>query len=293
MLSNIVYKIVPIKIKQKFKDWLYKRFGFLNVTRPYTIQIQNEGRFKNQIAIVTGGSGAIGRAICCRLAAEGAIIYVCGMTESKINSVVKEITDFGGTAHPCKLDITEAESITEQFKIIVNKHGRIDILVTVAGGSAREKSNFLVNQDLDVIENILNINLKGTILCVREAAKQMIKQNSGKIITMSSTIGIGGKAGFSEYAASKGGIIAFVKSLAMELGKFGINVNCVSPGIVQRNRITEQQLIKIKKTNYLNNFCTPEDISNMVAFLASDESSFITGQNFIVDGGRSLGLKGD
>jgi 3-oxoacyl-[acyl-carrier protein] reductase len=293
MLSKIVYKIIPNQFKKKFKDWLYKRFGYLNVTRPYIIQIQNEGRFKDQIAIVTGGSGAIGRAICCRLAAEGAIVYICGMTESKINSVAKEIADFGGTAYPCKLNVTEAESITKLFETIVNKHGKIDILVTAAGGSAREKNNFLVHQDLDVIKNVLNTNLEGTILSVREAAKQMIKQNSGKIITISSTIGINGKAGFSEYAAAKAGIIAFVKSLAMELGKFGITVNCVSPGIVQRNRITYQQLMKIKKTNYLNGFCTPEDISNMVSFLASDEASFITGQNFIVDGGRSLGLKGD
>ena len=289
----MINKIVPPLLKNKIKDTLYNRFGFLNVTRPYNIQLRYKKNLEDKVAIVTGGSGAIGRAICCRMAAEGAIVYVCGMTESKISVVVKEITDLGGEAYATKLDVTNEGDICETFKRIIDKHGKIDILITSAGGSAREKSNIIPNQDIAVIDNVLNINLRGTILCAREASMQMIKQQSGKIVALSSTIGVGGKAGFSEYAAAKGGVLLFIKSLAMELGKFGVNANCVTPGIVQRDQISQQQLERIKQTNYLNSYCTPEDISNMVTFLVSEEASFITGQNFIVDGGRSLGLKGD
>lgn len=293
MVKKIASKIIPGSVKSKFKKWLYNHFGYLNVTRPYTIKLQKEGRFEGKVAVLTGGSGSLGRAACCRLAAEGAIVYVCGMTESKINAVVKEISDFNGIAFPAILNVTSVENITETFSAIIRKHGKIDILITGAGGSARGKSKEIAEQDIEVIDEVLNINLKGTILCAREAAKQMIKQQNGKIITMSSTVGVGGKPGFTEYAAAKAGIISFTKSLSMELGKSGITVNCVTPGIVQRDQISQPQLEKIKKTNYLNTFCTPEDIANMIAFLASDEASFITGQNFIVDGGRSLGLKGD
>lgn len=293
MWKRIIHKIVPASLKKKIKGKLYNRFGFLNVTRPYNIQLRYKENLKNKVAIVTGGSGAIGRAICCRLATEGAIVYVCGMTESKISAVVKEIIELGGEACATILDVTNDRNIRETFKRILDKHGKIDILITSAGGSAREKSNIIPDQDIAVIDEVLNINLRGTMLCAREASKQMITQKSGKIIALSSTIGVGGKTGFSEYAAAKGGVILFVKSLAMELGKFGINVNCVTPGIVQRGQIYQQNLERIKQTNYLNSYCKPEDISNMVAFLVSHEAAFITGQNFIVDGGRSLGLKGD
>lgn len=289
----MIKKIIPTPLKKKIKENLFNRFSYSKVTRPYIIKLQKKGVLENKVALVTGGSGALGRAICCRLAAEGAKVYVCGMTESKINGVVKEITELDRVAYGAKLDVTDENHIQETFKRIIDKHGKIDILVTSAGGSAREKSNHIPDQDVSVIDDVLNINLRGTMLCAREASKQMIKQRSGKIIALSSTIGVGGKAGFSEYAAAKGGVILFVKSLAMELGKYGVNVNCVTPGIVQRDKIYQQQLERIKQTNYLNSYCMPEDISNMVNFLASEEANFITGQNYIVDGGRSLGLKGD
>lgn len=288
-----ILRFIPKALKEKIKKEIYNRFGYLNVTRPYQINLSKEKRFENKVAIVTGGSGAIGRAICCRLAAEGAIVNVCGRTESKINAVVDEIRMNGGEAFPYKLNVTDTVNIKDTIDGILEKQKRIDILVTSAGGSARENQRDIHEQESEIIKDIININLTGTILCTQQIARQMVRQNSGKIIALSSTIGYGGKAGYSEYAAAKGGIIIFIKSLAMELGKFGINVNCVTPGIVQRDRISNSQLEYIKTTNYLNTFCTPEDISNMVTFLASDEASFITGQNFIVDGGRSLGLKGD
>lgn len=280
------------RIKRKIRNLLKKR-EVINVTRPYHIKLLERNRFKGKVAVVTGGSGAIGRAICVRLATEGAKVYVCGMTDNKIEAVVTEIKEMGGIAFPCILNVTDEQNIIKVFNSIAEEHGKIDILINSAGGSARQNNNKLVNQSTNEIDKILNVNLRGAILCAREAAKQMIKQNSGKIINISSVIGTQGKAGFVEYAASKGGSISFVKSLAMELGEFGINVNSVSPGIVQRDAIDPEQMERLKNTNYLKSYGCPEDISNIVAFLASDEALFITGQDFIVDGGRSLGLKGD
>jgi 3-oxoacyl-[acyl-carrier protein] reductase len=293
MLKKIVKLLVPEKVRQQAKDKIMKRFEVITVTRPYEININREGRFKNQVVVVTGGSGAIGRAICFRFASEGAKVYVCGRTESKLRAVIDEIREAGGEAAAGILDISKAESIDFFFQQVIAEDGKIDVLVTSAGGSAREQHNVIAEQDPDIIADVINTNLIGTILCTKYAAQHMIRQQQGKIVTISSSIGIQGKAGFSEYAASKGGVIVYTKSLAMELGKHGINVNCVSPGIVQRDAINYARLEKIKRTNFMNDYGKPEDIANMVAFAASDEASFITGQNFLVDGGRSLGLKGD
>lgn len=287
MLRNIYHNL-----KRKVYNTLSSS-PVIKVSQPYKIEINNIGRFKDQVAIVTGGSGAIGRAICCRLAAEGAVVYVGGMTESKIAKVVQEIAELGGEAYGSKLNVMDSSSIESLFKDVLKKHKKIDILVNSAGGSLRGRSNELADQEVELIKENININLLGSLFCSREAAKYMKEKNSGKIVTISSVIGDHGKAGYTEYAAAKGGTNASVKSLAMELGKFGINVNCVSPGIVQRGEISPYQMKQIKKKNYMDSYGKPEDISNMVAFLASDEASFITGQNFIVDGGRSLGLKGD
>lgn len=293
MLKKILKIFIPNGFRQKIKDRILKRFEVINVTRPYQINLLEKGRFNNMVVVVTGGSGAIGRAISFRFAAEGAVVYVCGRTLSKVQSVVDEIVEAGGIAKPGIIDIANKKSIELFFKELVDNEKRIDVLVTSAGGSAREQHNVIAEQSPEVISEVIDTNLTGTILCTKYAAQQMIRQHAGKIVTISSTIGTQGKAGFSEYAASKAAVIVYTKSLAMELGKFGVNVNCVSPGIVQRDSIGHDRLERIKKTNYLMDYGKPEDISNMVTYLASEEASFVTGQNFVVDGGRSLGLKGD
>ena len=293
MWKKLIKIFLPRRVRDVVKRKLLKRFEVINVTRPYEINLLQKGRFEGKVVVVTGGSGAIGRAISYRFAAEGAIVYVCGRTMSKIQVVVDEILQAGYVAKPGLLDIADVKSIERFFSQISQNEAKLDVLITSAGGSARDLHNDIANQSAEVINDVINTNLSGTILCAKFAAKQMISQQSGKIITVSSTIGTQGKAGFSEYAASKAGVIVFTKSLAMELGKYGINVNCVSPGIVQRDSIGYERLERIKKTNYLMDYGKPEDIANMAAFLASDEASFVTGQNFVVDGGRSLGLKGD
>lgn len=290
---KLVQKLLPRKVRKKIKALLGMDAAPIAVTVPYEIKIVDAEKLRGQVAIVTGGSGAIGRAICCQLAAEGAIVYVCGTTESKTASVASEISSFGGVAHPWKMNISSEEEIVKSISDIHARHGRIDIFVNCAGGSAREQYSPLIHQKTSVIDAILDINLRGAILCTREAARVMVDRGYGRIINISSIIGERGKANFAEYAATKGGIVAFTKSFAMEVGKSGITVNCVSPGIVQRGVISESDLQRIRSTNWLNRHGKPEDIGTTVSFLVSDAAAFITGQNIMVDGGRSLGLKGD
>lgn len=280
------------RINRKLGKLLRKRYGALTVTRPYVINVGEHKELMGKVAVVTGGSGAIGRACAVRLAAEGAKVYVCGSRPSSAQPVVDEIRSLGLLAEPIGLNVLDAQAIEDTFKKIANQNnGHIDILINSAGGSARDHARKVAEQSVEVIDDVLNINLRGAMLCCRAVAKYMIAQQSGRIINITSVIGLQGKAGYSEYAASKGGSIAFIKSLAQELGKFGITVNGVAPGIVQRGEVAEDMIGTLSKTNWMGTYGKPEDISAAVNFLCKEEASFITGQNLAVDGGRSLGLK--
>lgn len=262
------------------------------VTRPYEIKLLSEKRFEGQVAVVTGGSGVIGRAICYRLASEGATVIVCGSNEQRTQATTNEIVNAGMKAESCLFNLHDENSIESAFKWIIDTYGRIDTLVTCAGGGAREEMRPFIDQKVSVIDDIIITNLRGTMLCVQQASKYMVEAERGNLILISSIVGIDGMPNYSEYAAAKAGVNAFMKSIAMELGCKGIRCNCVLPGIVQRGTIDDVKLESIAKTNWLRSYGKPEDIANMVAYLNSDEASFITGQNFAVDGGRSLGLKG-
>lgn len=288
---NIIQRIIK-KINRNIGHYLRARYSSFIVARPYIITQNNGLELKGKVAVVTGGSGAIGRAISFRLAAEGAYVYVCGTKIENAKSVVNEIVNFGFSASPVELNVLEASSIEKVFTDIASKHeGHIDILVNSAGGSARDKCKEFRDQDIEVIDKILNVNLRGAMICSQVASKFMIGNRYGRIINITSVIGLQGKYGLCEYAASKGGSIAFVKSLAQELGQYGITVNGVSPGIVARGEILPEQSSRLLKTNWMNDLGKPEDISAVVNFLCRQESSFITGQNIAADGGRSLGLK--
>ena len=280
------------RINRKIGKLLRKRYSALTVTRPYIINVGDHKELAGKVAIVTGGSGAIGRTCAVRLAAEGAKVYVCGSRPSSAQSVVDEIKSMGLNAEPVGLNVLDAKAIEETINQIAEQNnGHIHILINSAGGSARDHARKVAEQSVEVIDDVLNINLRGAMLCCRAVAKYMIAQRSGRIINITSVIGLQGKAGYSEYAASKGGSIAFIKSLAQELGRFGITVNGVAPGIVQRGEVTEDMIGTLSKTNWMGTYGKPEDISAAVNFLCKEEASFITGQNLAVDGGRSLGLK--
>lgn len=219
-------------------------------------------------------------------------MYVCGSRPTSAQPIVDEITTACKNAVAIQLNVLDAKSIQKTFeKIAAENNGHIDILVNSAGGSARGKANNVVDQSVEVFDEILNINLRGAMICAKEAAKYMISNKYGRIINITSVIGLQGKAGYSEYAASKGGSIAFVRSLAQELGRYGITVNGVAPGIVQRGEVTMDAMERLGRTNWMGTYGKPEDISAVVNFLCKDEASFITGQNIAADGARSLGLK--
>ncbi len=288
-------------LKEKIQKIFRRKFGkyigldkkIYNAKKIYSINIRAEQEILNgKIAIVTGGSGAIGRACCVFLAANGACVYVGGRSTEEMQNVVDEVKELGGEAYPLPINVSDNTSVESAVSKVITKKSRLDILVNCAGGGARENANYLHLQDPTVIEQIVISNLCGSILCCRSAAIQMIKQKSGKIINMSSTIGVGGAKTCVDYTAAKSGIIGFTKSLAMELGEYNINVNCVSPGYIQRGGFSEITLDWLRDSNYMKKIGTMEDVANAVLFLASDDSAFITGQNIIVDGGRSLGLKG-
>lgn len=290
---NLIKRVINrVNLNSRIGNFLRSHYSSFRVTRPYIIKVDEHEELKGKVAIITGGSGAIGRACAFRLAAEGAKVYVCGSRPTSAQPIVDEITAAGKTAVAIQLNVLDAKSIQNTFeKIAAENNGHIDILVNSAGGSARGKANNVVDQSVEVFDEILNINLRGAMICAKEAAKYMISNKYGRIINITSVIGLQGKAGYSEYAASKGGSIAFVKSLAQELGRYGITVNGVAPGIVQRGEVTMEAMERLCRTNWMGTFGKPEDISAVVNFLCKDEASFITGQNIAADGGRSLGLK--
>lgn len=231
---NLIKRVINrVNLNSRIGNFLRSHYASFRVTRPYIIKVDEHEELKGKVAIITGGSGAIGRACAFRLAAEGAKVYVCGSRPTSAQPIVDEITAADKTAVAIQLNVLDAKSIKKTFeKIAAENNGHIDILVNSAGGSARGKANNVIDQSIEVFDEILNINLRGAMICAKEAAKYMISNKYGRIINITSVIGLQGKAGYSEYAASKGGSIAFVKSLAQELGRYGITVNGVAPGIV-------------------------------------------------------------
>ncbi len=249
----------------------------------------------NKVALITGG-GYIGSETAVVLAREGVHIAVCDINEAAIAQTVCRVEAAGGTARGYVMDVTDSRSVDDTVAQAVRDLGGLDILVHIAGGSARiagkdAKYVPLVQQEDYVIDRVLKVNLYGAFWVSRAATRVMLTQgNGGRIILFSSAVGINGLATCTDYAASKGGVIALTKALAKELGSNKITVNSVAPGIVMRPE--EQGEHRAYHTNLLGEKCTATDIAELVAFLASDKARFITGQTYVCDGGRTLSMKG-
>lgn len=251
----------------------------------------------SKVAFITGAGGYIGSETAVTLAKAGISVAVCDIKEETVKNTVNRITEMGGTAKGYIADVTESASIDQAIQQAAKDLGRLDIMIHVAGGSARiagpgAKYVPLVEQEDYVIDKVLKTNLYGAFFASRAAARIMIQQGEGgKIINFSSAVGINGLVGCSDYAAAKGGVMSLTKSLAKELGPHKINVNSVAPGIVMR---PEEQggEHRAYKTNVLGEKCTARDIADLVEFLVSDKAKFITGQTYIIDGGRTLSMKG-
>lgn len=246
-------------------------------------------------AFITGAGGYIGTQTAITLAREGSNIAVCDISEKSVRATVDKVNAMGGNAKGYVSDVTDSTAIEYAVRKAAADFGGLDIMIHIAGGSARiagGKYVPLVEQDENVIDRVLKVNLYGALWTNRAAAKIMIKQGrGGKIINFASAVGINGLSTCSDYAASKGGVMSLTKSLAKELGPYKINVNAVAPGVVMRPEEGNDDY-RATKTNLLGEKCTAEDIANLVAFLASDKARFITGQTYVCDGGRTLSMKG-
>jgi len=248
---------------------------------------------KDKSAIVTGAGRGIGRAIALKLAEEGADIVIVDIDMENANRVVSEIRTLHREAIAVRADVTKREDVNQMAKTVLDKFGKIDILVNNAGGSARERNALFHESAEEIWDWVIALNLKGTLLCTRAVINHMIQRGSGKIINLGSVSGMIGQYKIVDYCAAKGGVIAFTKALAKEVSPLGINVNCVSPGGIQTAAtgwFSEEELVEKKKLSYLKRLGTPDEVANTVAFLASDGSSYITGQNIPICGGRNLGI---
>ncbi|MBU4421739.1 3-oxoacyl-ACP reductase FabG [Patescibacteria group bacterium] len=244
-------------------------------------------KLKNKIAIVTGSRRGIGQSIALELAKEGAKVVISDIDLKECQNVCDEIKKIGSDAIAVKCDVSKKRDVDAMVKKTIQKFKRIDILVNNAGVVLMKPFVQMIEKDWDFV---LGINLKGVFLCTNAAAKQMVKQKGGKIISIASIAGEVGFMNTSAYCASKAGIINLTRELAMELSPHNINVNVVAPGVIA-TKMTEDML-KDKKTKEvllantpLGRVGQPEEIGKAVVFLASDDSSFITGHTLVVDGG--------
>ena len=242
-----------------------------------------------KIAVVTGGSRGIGAAIAKKLASRGmtVIINYCG-SEDRALAVKSAIEAAGGQAEAWRCDVSDCGQCEAFVKAVMEKYGRIDVLVNNAGIT---RDGLMMRMSDEDFSRVIDTNLKGTFYMMRFASRHMLKAKKGRIVNMASVVGLMGNAGQVNYAASKAGVIGATKSAAKELASRGITVNAIAPGFIDTEmtgvlseKVQEQTLTQIP----LGTFGKPEDIANCAAFLASDEAAYITGQVIQVDGGMCM-----
>ncbi|MDU5492200.1 MAG: 3-oxoacyl-[acyl-carrier-protein] reductase [Clostridium perfringens] len=244
---------------------------------------------KDKVAIVTGGTRGIGRAIALKLADKGANIVINYRNSDKEAEELKAILEKKGVkVLTVKCDISNFEDSKDLMDKCKEVFGKIDILVNNAGIT---KDTLIMRMKEEDFDNVIDVNLKGTFNCAKHASAIMLKQRFGKIINMTSVVGIAGNAGQVNYAASKAGVIGLTKSLAKELGSRGITVNAVAPGFINTDMtasLSEKVKEEASKNIPLKRLGDPEDVANLVGFLASDAANYITGQVINVDGGMVM-----
>ncbi len=237
-------------------------------------------------AFVTGASRGIGRAIALRLAADGAKVALnFASNGAKAEAVKAEIESAGGSAMLVQGDVSDFATVTGLVKKIVDDWGRLDILINNAGIT---RDNLLLKMSEDDFDKVIATNLKGVFNCTKAVTKLMMRQRGGRIVNMSSVVGLKGNISQTNYAAAKAGIIGFTKSVARELASRGVTVNAVAPGLINTD-MTAALSEKVKEVMLqeipAGRMGTPEDVANAVAFLVSDQAAYITGQVLSVDGG--------
>lgn len=244
---------------------------------------------KDKVALVTGASRGIGRAIALDLAKQGAKVVVnYSGNELKANEVVDEIIKLGSEAIAVKANVASSEEVTDMVKQTVDTFGQIDILVNNAGIT---KDNLLMRMKEEEWDAVINTNLKGVFLCTKAVSRYMMRQRHGRIINIASVVGVTGNPGQANYVAAKAGVIGLTKTSAKELASRNITVNAIAPGFIVTDMtdvLAEDVKNEMLKLIPIAKFGEAEDISNAVAFLASDASRYITGQTLHVDGGMVM-----
>ncbi len=245
--------------------------------------------FAGKIAIVTGGSRGIGRAIALELGKRGATVVInYNRSADSAQAVLEEIKAAGGDGFVIQADVSDEEQVDALFKAVTGEYGKVDILVNNAGTTRDNVIMMLKPEDFDTV---INTNLRSAWLCSKAASRAMMRKRTGRIINITSVVGISGNGGQTNYSASKAGMIGLTKSLAKEVASRGITVNAVAPGFIE-TAMTEDLSEDVKATALshipLGRMGQPEDVAKAVAFFASDGAEYITGQVLIVDGGMVM-----
>ncbi len=241
---------------------------------------------QNKVAIVTGAARGIGRAIARRYAADGATVAVDDINGEGAEQVAAEIAAAGGQAVAFAANVTKSAEVRAMVHDVLARFGQVDILVNNAGGSAAllGKVSAFREEPEDTWRWVIDLNLHGTMIGTQAVLDHMIERRYGKIINFGSIAGVCGLPNWAAYSAAKGAIIALTKTLAMELGEYGINVNCISPGAIAPDPNADWT-----RGTWLRRGGTPAEVAALASFLASDEAAYITGVNHLIDGGRTLG----
>ena len=246
-------------------------------------------KLDGKYALVTGASRGIGREIALELARQGAHVAInYSGSEAKAISVAAEIKAMGREALVFQADVSNAEAVDQMFKQTIEAFGRLDILVNNAGIT---RDNLLMRMKEADWDDVININLKGVFLCTKAVSRQMMKQRSGRIINISSIVGVSGNAGQANYVAAKAGVIGLTKTAAKELAPRGITVNAIAPGFIttdMTNELNEETRKMMLSQIPLGRLGDPADIAKAAVFAASDDSGYMTGQTLHIDGGMVM-----
>ncbi len=256
-------------------------------------------RLQGRVAIITGGASGIGQETVRRFAREGAKTVIADLMMEKASELAEHLRFQGHEAIAIRTDVTSLDEARTLARFAMDAYGQIDILANIAGGSAgpviRTKHSLFADSTRERWDEMIGLNLYGALNCTRAVINHMIQRHSGAVVNVASTAGMIGMQKAAVYSAAKGGVIAFTKALAKEVGEYGINVNCVSPGIVGSARVRQMREDMVQQWLEgipLGRLATPEEVADVIVFLSSDEASYVTGENVTVAGGLVLGPKG-